>query len=265
MAQQNGSLALVTGASSGIGLELARQCAMNGFDLVIASDGPDIQDAATQLRTTGRSIMPVQADLATFEGVDMLYDAVKALGRPLDALLANAGRGLGRAFLDQDFADIRRVIDTNVTGTTYLLHKFVRDMRARNAGKVLITGSIAGLMPGSFQAVYNATKAYVDSFSYALRNELKDTNITVTVLMPGPTETNFFEVADMMDTKVGTDKKQPAEDVAKAGFDAMMRGDGHEVTGFGNKMQAMMSNIMPQDLVAEHHRKLAEPGTAKAG
>lgn len=136
-------------------------------------------------------------------------------------------------------------------------------MRQRNAGKVLITGSIAGLMPGAFQAVYNATKAYVDSFSLALRNELKDTDVTVTVLMPGPTDTDFFEVADMMDTKVGTDKKTPPDKVAKDGFDAMMRGDGHEVSGFSNKMQALMANVTPDKHLAEMHRKLAEPGTAK--
>ena len=256
-------LAVVTGASSGIGFELAKHCAEQGYNLVIAADGSDIEDAAATLRQLGGSVEAVQADLATYEGVDQLYAAVAALGRPVDVLMANAGRGLGKAFLDQDFAEIQNVIDVNVTGTTYLLHKFVRDMRERNQGKVLITGSIAGLMPGSFQAVYNATKAYVDSFSLALRNELKDTEVTVTVLMPGPTDTNFFEVADMMDTKVGTDKKDDPAMVAKAGFDAMMRGDGQEVAGFANKMQALMSNVMPQGALAERHRKMAEPGTAK--
>ncbi len=263
MAYQENKLALVTGASSGIGFELAKQCAEHGYDLVICAEGPEIQDAAQRLRNHGTRVQPVQADLATLPGVDTLYEAVRQLGRPVDVLLANAGRGLGKAFLDQDFADIQRVIDTNVTGTTYLLHRFVRDMRARNQGKILITGSIAGLMPGTFQAVYNATKAYVDSFSYALRHELADTGITVTCLMPGPTDTDFFETADMLDTKVGTDKKDDPAMVAKEGFEAMMRGDGHEVTGFANKMQALMSNVMPQDRLAEMHRKLAEPGSAK--
>ena len=256
-------LAVVTGASSGIGLELARQCAQNGFDLVIAADGPNIEQAAAELRQLGVSVDAVQADLATYEGVDKLYTAVGQKGRAVGVLMANAGRGLGNGFLDQDVSEIQRVIDTNVTGTTYLLHRFVRDMRTRNAGKVLITGSIAGFMPGSFQAVYNATKAYVDSFSYALRNELKDTEVTITCLMPGPTDTNFFEVADMMDTKVATAKKDSPADVAKQGFDAMMRGDGHEVAGFGNKMQVLMSNFLPQGQLAEQHRKMAEPGTAK--
>ena len=127
-----------------------------------------------------------------------------ASGRPIDALLANAGRGLGRAFIDQDFREVRRVIDTNVTGTVYLLQKVARDMKDRGHGRILITGSIAGFMPGTFQAVYNGTKAFLDSFSFALRAELKGSGVTVTCLMPGATETDFFERADMLDTKVGT-------------------------------------------------------------
>jgi short-subunit dehydrogenase len=139
-------------------------------------------------------------------------------------LLANAGRGLGKAFLDQRWPDIRHVIDTNVTGTLYLLHKIGRDMRTRGRGRVLITGSIAGFMPGTFQAVYNGTKALLDSFSFALRAELKVSGVTVTCLMPGATETEFFERADMLDTKVGQSKKDDPADVAKVGYDAMMRG-----------------------------------------
>lgn len=254
---------IVTGASSGIGLELARIAAQKGSDLLIAADGPEIEEAAVELRLLGVQVEAMRVDLATIEGVDALYERAQELGRPVDALFANAGRGLGQGFLDQDFADIQRVIDTNVTGTTYLLHRFVRDMRNANSGRVLITGSIAGLMPGSYQAVYNATKAYVDSFSYALRNELQDTDITITVLMPGPTDTDFFETAEMLDTKVGTDKKADPADVAKSGFDAMMRGDAHEVAGWANKLQAMMTRVMPDGQLAEMHRKLAEPGSGK--
>lgn len=254
---------VVTGASSGIGLELARLAAQDGSDLVIVSDGPDIEEAAVQLRLLGVNVEAVQADLATPDGVDALYDKVRQSGRLVDALYANAGRGLGRGFLDQDFTEIERVIATNVTGTTYLLHRFVRDMRDRNAGRVLITGSIAGLMPGSFQAVYNATKAYIDSFAYALRNELQDTDVVVTVLMPGPTETDFFETADLLDTKVGQSKKASAADVAKDGYDALMRGDAHEVAGWANKLQAMMTRFLPDGQLAQMHRGMAEPGRSK--
>jgi short-subunit dehydrogenase len=254
-------LAIVTGASSGIGYELARCCAENGFDLLIAADQPEIREAARELAALGVNVEAVEADLATLEGNDKLYAATN--GRPVDALLANAGHGLGHAFLDQDFDEARHVINTNITGTIYLIQKVGRDMRARNTGRILITGSVAGFMPGSFQAVYNGTKAFIDSFSFALRNELKDTKITVTCLMPGPTDTEFFERADMLDTKVGTQKKDDPADVAKVGFEAMMKGEGDVVAGWKNKIQTAAATITPSGVLAEMHRKMAEPGTAE--
>ncbi len=180
-------LAAVTGASTGIGYELARCCAEHGFDLLIAANEPAIEEAAQRLRTLGGQVQAVDVDLATRAGVDQFCSVASA--RPIDALLANAGRGLGHAFLDENFEDIRRVIDTNVTGTVYLIHKVGAQMRARGRGRILITGSIAGFMPGSFSAVYNGTKAFLDSFSLALRNELENSGVTVTCLMPGPTDT----------------------------------------------------------------------------
>jgi short-subunit dehydrogenase len=254
-------LAAVTGASTGIGYELARCCAENGFDLLIAADESEIYTAAQQLMADGASVESVEADLATRDGVDQLYAAAR--GRPIAALLANAGRGLGHAFLDQSFDDIRRVIDTNVTGTTYLLHKVGHDMRKRGEGRILITGSIAGLMPGSFSAVYNGTKAYLDSLSLALRDELRDSGVTVTCLMPGPTETDFFDRAGMEDTKVGQDDKASAADVAKIGFDAMMDGEGDVVAGWKNKLQAAAAAVTPSGVLAARHRKMAEPGSAR--
>jgi len=202
----------------------------------------------------------VNADLATITGVDQLY--ARIAGRPVDALLANAGRGLGKAFLDQEFEAVRCVIDTNVTGTLYLLHKVGRDMRARGEGRILITGSIAGYMPGSYQAAYNGTKAFLDSFSYALREELRDTDITVTCLMPGATETEFFRRADMLDTKVGTEKKDDPADVAKTGFEAMMEGDGGVIYGLANKMRVAVARVRSPESVAETHTEMAAPGTA---
>jgi short-subunit dehydrogenase len=255
------SFAVLTGASSGIGLELARLCADHDYDLLVAADEPAIEKAAAELRGRGVHVDGLQVDLATTRGVDELYRALH--GRKVDALFANAGRGLGHAFLDQDFKDIARVIDTNVTGTLYLIHKIGRDMRARGSGRILITGSIAGFMPGSFQAVYNGTKALLDSFSVALRNELKGSGVTVTCLMPGPTDTAFFERADMLDTKVGEQKKQAAHEVAHMGFGAMMRGDAEVVTGWKNKLQAAISHVVPSEILAEQHRKLAAPGTAR--
>jgi short-subunit dehydrogenase len=253
-------LAIVTGASSGIGLELARCCVQNGYDAIICADGPEIHDVALSLRASGTNVEPVQADLATSDGVERLYAAIG--GRPVAALLANAGRGLGHAFLDQKWSDIQRVIDTNVTGTLYLIHKVVGDMRRAGRGRVLITGSIAGFMPGTYQAVYNGTKALLDSFSFALRAELKDSGVTVTCLMPGATETDFFETAELLDTKIGASKKQPADEVAKIGFDAMQAGDGDVVAGWNNKLRQAISNLLPSGVLAEQHAKMAKPGSA---
>lgn len=259
MTDSTRSFAIVTGASAGIGFELAKILAENNFDLLIAADEPAINEAAETFRGLGVEVEAIEADLAKLEGVDKLCAAIK--GRPVDALLANAGHGLGKGFLEQDFDDIRHVIDTNITGTIYLIQKVARDMRARGQGRILITGSIAGFMPGSFQAVYNGTKAFIDSFSFALRNELKDTGVTVTCLMPGATETDFFERADMLDTKVGQQKKDDPADVAKTGFDAMMRGDGDVVSGWQNKLQSAIALITPASVLAEQHRKMAEPGS----
>jgi len=261
MAAKARPLALVTGASTGIGLELARQCGANGFDLVVVADEPQIKKAAEELRSTGAEVEAVQADLATIKGIDKLLAKVKA--RKIDALLANAGRGLGKGFLDQEFNDVRHVVDTNITGTIYLIQKIGRAMRSRGAGRILITGSIAGFMPGTFQAVYNGTKAFLDSFSFALRAELKDSGVTVTCLMPGATDTEFFRRADMLDTKVGREKKDDPKDVAKVGFDAMMAGEGDVVSGWHNKLQTAVAAVTPAGMLAEQHRKMAAPGSAR--
>ena len=254
------SLAVVTGASTGIGYELAKCCARDGFDLLIAADEDKVAQAAENLRGFGTTVTGVIADLATRDGVDKLIEALQ--GRPVDALLANAGRGLGKAFLDQDFDEARRVLDTNVTGTIYLIHRVAREMREAGHGRILITGSIAGFMPGTYQAVYNGTKAFLDSFAFAIRHELKGSGVSVTCLMPGATETDFFERADMLDTKIGTQKKDDPAMVARRGFDAMMKGQGDVVTGWMNKLQSAIALITPSDMLAEQHRKMAAPGTA---
>jgi short-subunit dehydrogenase len=253
-------LAIVTGASTGIGYELAKCCAEDGFDLFVAADEPEIKKAAADFAKLGAKVDAVEADLATIEGVDKLYAVIG--GRQVDALLANAGRGLGKGFLDQDFDDVLRVVNTNITGTIYLIQKVGRDMRARKRGRILTTGSIAGFIPGTYQAVYNASKAFLDSFSFALRAELKDSGVTVTCLMPGATETEFFARADMLDTAIGQGKKDDAADVARIGFKAMKNGEGDVVSGWHNKLQSAIANITPASILAEQHRKKAAPGSA---
>ena len=254
--------AVVTGGSNGIGFELASIAAEQGYDLLVCADEPLIDAAAADFKTHGTQVEAVEADLSTLEGVDKLLAA--ANGRRIDVLCANAGRGLGRAFLGQDPAAWRKVVDTNITGTIYLLQHVLKDMVARNAGKVLITGSIAGFMPGSFQAVYNGTKAFIDSFADAIRNELKDSEgVTITNLMPGATETEFFHSAGMDDTNVGQQKKDDANKVARDGWEAMMDGGAHIVSGWKNKVQAAVAHVAPAAVLAGMHRNMAEPGTAK--
>lgn len=253
-------LAVVTGASTGIGFELARCCAVEGFDLIVVADEPEIQSAARELALLGGNVEAVEADLSKLEGVDLLYDAIA--GRQVDALLANAGCGLGNGFLDQNFDDVMRVVNTNITGTIYLIQKVGRDMRRLGAGRILITGSIAGFIPGTYHAVYNASKAFIDSFAIALRSELKDTGVSVTCLMPGATETAFFARAGLLDTRVGQSKKDDAGEVAEIGFRALMNGDSDVVSGWHNKVQTALANITPATILAEQHRRFAEPGGA---
>jgi uncharacterized protein len=258
MDAQTRPLAVVTGASSGIGFELAVQCARHGFDLVVAADRP-LDDVVSTAAAYRARVQPVLTDLATMAGVDELLAVVG--DRTVDALLANAGQGRGHAFLDQTFDAVRSVVDTNVTGTLYLLHAIGRRMRERGTGRILITGSIAGYMPGTFHAVYNGSKAFIDSFTAALRNELQDSGVTVTCLMPGATDTAFFERAGLQGTKLDAQRKDDPAMVARLGFDAMMAGQGAVVTGLFNRLQLAAAKLMPATALAAAHRKLAEPGS----
>lgn len=261
MTRPAGKLAIVTGASTGIGFELATLAAKDGHDLIVVANEPLIEDAATDFRQFGTQVTAVEAELSSIHGVDRLLDA--AQGRAIDILVANAGIGTGGAFLDQSVADWRHSIDTNVTGTVYLLQRVLQQMVMRGEGRVLVTGSIAGYIPGSFNAIYNATKAFVDNFTEALRNELKQVeSVTLTTLMPGATDTEFFARADMLDTSVGQDenKADPVK-VAKDGWSAMLAGKGHIVSGLANKLQVAAAGVVPQAILAERHRAMAEPGS----
>jgi uncharacterized protein len=252
--------AVVTGASSGIGFELARLLSEDGFELIVAAEDDDIVTAARELGEADA----VQVDLSTEDGVRELHRRLEATGRPVDALVLNAGIGAGGAFVDDtDLADELRLIDLNVRSTVHLAKLVLPRMVERGEGRVLITSSIASTMPGSFQAVYNASKSFVQSFGLALREELKDTGVTVTSLMPGPTDTEFFERADMLDTKVGAgDKDDPAK-VARDGFEAMMAGKERVVSAsLSTKLQGRGSRFIPDRVKARMHRRMAEPGSA---
>ena len=253
-------LAVVTGASSGIGLEIAKLAAGEGYDLIVAADTPFV-DAAAGLKDLGVNVEQIEADLATEQGVQQLVSRIG--DRQVDVLAANAGHGLGHAFLDQAPRDWMHVIETNITGTLLLIQPIAKKMVSRGEGKILITGSIAGHLAGSFQAVYNGSKAFIVSFAAALNNELKDTGVSVTCLKPGATETEFFERADLEDTKVGQAKKDDPADVAKTGWEAMKDGKESVVHGLKNKAQVLAAGILPESATAVLHRQQAEPGTGK--
>ena len=253
-------LALVTGASSGIGLELARQFATHDFDLVVTAEDAELTPAAADLRSTGAVVHEVRADLRSADGVRQLWAEVTGLGRPLDAAALNAGVGKGGPFLETELEDEFDVIDLNVRSTVHLAKLVLRDMATRDRGRVLVTSSIASTMPGSFQAVYNGSKSFLQSFTEALQEELKDSGITLTSLMPGPTETEFFERADMLDTSVGQAEKDDAAQVAGQGFEALMKGERKLVAGsLMTKAQGALSSVLPDALKAKAHRQMAEP------
>lgn len=257
-------LAVITGASTGIGFELAKCAAQEGYDLAIAANEPKIQEAAMKLKEFGVQVEAMQVDLATRDGVRRFVEGISSLGRPVDILMANAGVGLGHGFLDEDPDEAQRVVDTNITGTIHLVHAVGNRMRTRGSGRILFTGSIAGFMPGAFQAIYNSTKAFINSFSFALREELKDSGVSVTCLMPGPTDTEFFERADLMDTAIGQGKKDDPAFVAQLGYKAMMSGEGDVVAGWKNKIMSAAANVTPAGMLAGQHRKMAEPGSGKS-
>ncbi|WIM93087.1 SDR family NAD(P)-dependent oxidoreductase [Actinoplanes oblitus] len=256
--------AVVTGASSGIGYELARRLAEHGHDLLIIAEDEGIEDAAADLRRDGRNqVVAVRADLAERAGVEQAWAAVEATGRDIDALALNAGRGIGGAFVGgTDLAAELDIIDVNITSTVHLAKLALPGMVARGYGRVLITSSIASMMPGTYQAVYNASKSFTQSFAEALRAELKDTGVTVTALMPGPTDTNFFHRAEMDDTRVGTGPKDDPAQVAEQGIRALLAGKEKVLAGSAKtRAQAVASKIMPDSAKAEMHRKMAEPGS----
>jgi uncharacterized protein len=258
-------LAVVTGASSGIGRELAKQFAENGFDLIVAAEDAEIAGAASELEALGARAEAVQVDLTRPEGVEELHRRIRERASAVDAIALNAGIGMGGDFATQtDLDQELEIVDLNCRSTVHLAKLVVRDMVAAGSGRMLFTSSIASTMPGSFQAVYNASKSFVQSFALALREELKDTNITVTALMPGPTDTEFFERADMLDTKVGQDDKDDPADVAKDGFEALMAGKERVVShSLSTKLQGRASRAMPDRVKAAMHRRMAEPGAGE--
>lgn len=256
------NLALVTGASSGIGRSLADELAARGYDLIINSASEQLDIAAAELRKSGVEVVAVRADLATTAGVNHLWDEISAFDRKIDVACINAGVGVGGLFAETDVDTELNMVNLNCVGTIQLSKYIVRDMTARGTGKILYTASIAGEMVAPREAVYAATKAFVLSFAHSLRYELKESGVTVTALQPGPTDTNFFHRAGMDNTEVGSKGKSESQprDVARQGLDALFAGEDHVYAASAKtKLEGMLANVTPGVLKAAMHEKMAKP------
>ncbi len=256
-------LALITGASSGIGYELAKIFAKNGFDLIIAAEDKGLLEAATAFRNLGATVESVQTDLAQYDGVENLYNRIILAGKPLSAVAINAGVGVGGEFAETDLRSELNLIQLNITSAVHLTKRILPNLIAQGHGRILFTSSLAAEMPGPYYAVYAASKAFLQSFSEAIREEVKEKGISVTALQPGATETNFFSRAGMLETKAGVGKKDDPADVAQDGFDALMAGKDHVVAGsFMNKVQATLGKILPESQGAKMQGRSVKPGSA---
>jgi uncharacterized protein len=255
--------AVVTGASRGIGRALARQFADNGFDVFLVADEPGVEEVAAGLAATGSHSYAHQADLATADGIAATHRAITAIGRPVAALALNAGVAVGGgSFTETDLADHLRLVDLNCRSTVHLAGLLLPDMVARDDGKVLITASIAALGPGPYQSTYNASKAFVHFFAEGVREELRGTGVSVTSLMPGPTDTDIFAGGDMEDTRLASGPKDDPDEVARAGFEALMAGRDHVVAGgLKNKVQLAAAAVLPDWLTSLAVERITKPRT----
>jgi short-subunit dehydrogenase len=254
-------LALVTGASSGIGFWLAKELAGRGYDLVICSAGDRLAGAAEEIRAAGTNVTAINADLATSEGVDQLWAQAREVG-PLAIACLNAGVGVGGLFRDTDLDTELNMIRLNCLGTVQLAKHVVRSMTDRGEGGILFTASIAGEMVAPREAVYAATKAFVLSFAHSLRYELRDSGVNVTALQPGPTDTDFFHRAGMDNTQVGSEGKSESQpdDVARQGIDALLAGKDHVYSAsMKTKVEGMLANAIPGEAKGAMHEKMARP------
>lgn len=260
------SFAVITGASSGIGFELARQFGMNGFELLIASSSDEIFEAQDRLEEEGIQSEAIKVNLASYAGVENLVQGIRNYGQLPDAIVINAGVGVGGRFLETDLREEINLINLNIVSVVHLTKRLLPLLLENGEGKILFTSSISSQMPSPFEAVYGASKAFVTSFAESIRNEVKDSDISITVLMPGATNTNFFHRAHMDDTKVGSKMKydNDPEEVTRQGFEALMEGkESLFAESFLTKIQGYALKILPEKAKAQLHRKWSEPGSAK--
>lgn len=257
-------LVIITGASTGIGFELAKQFAKNGHELAIVSNSDKIYEAALDLREFGQKVYEFKYDLSRREGVEKFFQEIKNLDKEVETAVLNAGVGVGGEFVKTDIRDELNLINLNIVGTVHLTKLLLKEL-IPNGGRLMFTSSISSDMPSPFEAVYGASKAFIQSFANALREEISESNISVTTLLPGPTNTNFFDRAGLSDTKVGAEMKydNEPEDVARQGFEAVMNRN-HEVIAAGTKtkIQGFINKYLPERLKGLIHKEMSEPGSA---
>jgi len=262
MANFKGKYALITGATSGIGNELAKLFAKDGFNLVIvARTESDLEGVGSGLSSIyGVNVTTLVKDLSEPNGAFEVYDEVKAKGIKIDVLVNNAAQGQYGKFVDTDIERELEIVRLNIMAYVVLTKLFLKEMVARNEGKILQVASIAGKLPGPLQSVYHATKAFILSHTEALVNELQDSAVNITALLPGPTDTDFFKKAEMEDTVMVQEAglSDPAK-VAKDGYEALMSGESKIISGLKNKIQVAMSNVVPDSAVAKMVEKQMEP------
>ena len=252
--------ALITGGTSGIGKELTKLFAKDGYNLIIVARNTGELDAtANEFKTAGIDVITIPKDLFNSEAAIELYNEVKGKGIEIDVLVNDAGQGLYGKFIDTDTKRELEIIQLNIASLISLTKPFLKDMVARGDGKILNLSSVASKIPGPWQSVYHGTKAFVQSFTEAVRSEIKDSGVTITALLPGATDTDFFHKADMEDSKILESGMSDPADVAKDGYDALMAGDDKVISGFKNKAQVALSNLTPDHLVADMVNKQQEP------
>lgn len=244
--------ALITGATSGIGRELAKLFAQDNYNLVLVARSQDeLARTAGELQQHGIEVKTIAKDLFQRQAPFEVYDEIKSQGIQIEVLVNDAGQGQYGEFVDTDINRELDIIQLNVGAYVTFTKLYLKEMVARNDGKILQVASIASELPGPLQSIYHATKAFVLSFTEAIQEETKETNVTITALQPGLTDTDFFRKADMLQAKnVAEGNPASPADVAKDGYDALMSGEKRIISGFMNKVQVTMSNIIPDELVA---------------
>ncbi len=262
--ETNGKYALITGATSGIGYELAKLFAQDGYNLVIVARGEDgsLEKTAAELKNQyGIAVIPMAKDLFKRESAFEVYDEVKAKGIEIDTLVNDAGQGQYGLFAETDIERELDIVQLNIGSLITLTKKFLQDMVARGEGRILNLSSVASKIPGPWQSVYHGTKAFVQSFTEAIRSENKDNGIVITALLPGATDTDFFSKAEMQSSKEVQDKSKMSDpaDVAKDGYNALMSNDDKVISGFKNKMQVAMANMSTDSMAADNTKNMQKP------